>query len=140
MDHGWAWEGFGLYLNRELTGTRFTWFIQPSSDGKYNALRARLMSPNANWMNEALTMLSAADHPKLAVVLGTDVNKMGVAEMLYAYVFAAYLIEGRPDDAPELLRAIGSMQQPADQALQSVLHTSAAELDDRVQRWLSERK
>ena len=30
LKHGMLFEGLGLYLTRELIGTRLTWFVQPS--------------------------------------------------------------------------------------------------------------
>jgi hypothetical protein len=140
MNHGWAWEGFGLYLTREITGTRFTWFIQPAPGGKYNAMRARLMSPDANWMNEALTLFGSNEHPKLAALLENDVNKMGIEDMLCAYALAAYLLEGRPEEAPEILREIGLIKQTTAQAIQNVLHMDASQVEERLHRWLTERK
>lgn len=140
LNHGWAWEGFGLYLNREITGTRFTWFIQLAGGGKYNSMRARLMSPDANWMNEALNLLVSNDHPKFAALIENDVNKMGIQDMLYAYAFAAYMIEGRPQETPEMLREIGLANQPTSQAIRDVLHLDPAQVEERLQRWLAERK
>lgn len=49
---GWAFEGFGLYLTRELVGTRLTWFVRPSEylvAAEDNALQARLLDTRTNW-------------------------------------------------------------------------------------------
>jgi hypothetical protein len=140
MNNGWVWEGFGLYLTREITGTRYTWFIQASSGGKYNSLRAKLMAPSSNWMNEGLTLLGAADHPKFAGLVENDVNRMGIEDMLYAYVFAAYMLEGHPEETPEFLREIGQTKQPTAKAIQNVIHLDTSQLEERLHRWLSERK
>lgn len=140
MDQGWAWEGFGLYLNRELSGLRLTWFIQLNGADRINPLKARLMVPDANWMNEALTLLGSNDHPKFAALLENDVNTMGIADMLYAYAFAAYMLEGRPKDTPEILRRIGLKKEKTANAMQAVLHLSLTQIEERVYRWLSERK
>jgi hypothetical protein len=137
---GWAWEGFGLYLTREISGTRYTWFIPTSGAGKANTTRARLMQPDCNWMNEALTLLGTADHPKFAKVVENDVSKMGTDDMLFGYAIAAYLLEGRAKDAPEILRAIGSQGQPTSKAVESILHMDLTLLEERVHRWLTERK
>jgi hypothetical protein len=136
---GWAWEGFGLYLTRELTGTRYTWFISTGS-GKANTTRARLMQPDCNWMNEALTLLGNADHPKLAKAVELDVTKMGTDDMLLGYAVAAYLLEGRAKDGTDLLRAIGGDGIPTAKAVETVLHMDLTQLEERVHRWLSERK
>src|SRR5262249_34334171 len=72
FDHGWAWEGFGLYLNRELCGTRLTWFIQMGNSGKWETLRARLMVNESNWMNEAFNLLGQPDHPHFDKLLVND--------------------------------------------------------------------
>jgi hypothetical protein len=141
MNEGWAWEGFGLYLNRELCGSRLTWFIQVANGGKHNQLRKRLMMGDTNWMNEALTLLGTTDHPKFASMLDNDVNKLGLEEMLYAYAFTAYLIEGRPaSEVTELLTRIGSKKESSSDAVQRVLHLDLAGVEERVYRWLSERR
>jgi hypothetical protein len=140
MNNGWVWEGFGLYLTREITGSRYTWFIQLNKNGKYNSLRAKLISPTSNWMNEGLTLLNASDHPKFTALLDNDVNKMGIEDMLYAYVFAAYMIESQPEETTEFLHEIGQVRQSMTQAIQNVLHMNPDELELRLQRWLTERK
>jgi hypothetical protein len=93
FDAGWAWEGFGLYLTRELVGTRLTWFIQPDSGTKPDLLKARLLKPDANWINEAWELLKTPERPPFAAALDRELNAMKVPDVLYAYALAAYLIE-----------------------------------------------
>ena len=140
-DHGWAYEGFGLYLTREIVGTRLTWYVQPGSDpGDYQKnLRAKLLSSNTNWMNEAFEILGSERRPDLATVLGRDLNEMKVEDLLFSYVLAAYLIEGRPDQVGPLLKRIGAGADPG-MAIRQVLGLELDQLTARVQRWLSERR
>lgn len=140
MSAGWAWEGFGLYLNRELAGSRLTWFIQPDSAATPNPLRKRMLKSDSNWMNEAFVLLGQKDHPRFGAMLERDVNAMSVEDVLYAYAFAAYLLEGRPKDAPELLRHVGTGKETGPVAVQAVLHMDAIRLEERLLRWLSERR
>jgi len=140
LQHGWAWEGMGLYLNREIVGTRLTWFTQPGSASKPDALRKKLMTTDVNWMNEALTLLQAPQHPSLATVLERDVNTLTTEEMVLAYAFSAYLIEGRPKEAPEILRRVGTGNEKSSVVVPAVLKTDLAQLKSRFTRWLSERR
>jgi len=141
-DHGWAYEGFGLYMTRELIGTRLTWFVQPSQylrPADDRALRARLLLPGTNWINEANNVLQGDRRPKLSFVMGKTVNNLTTEDLLFSYVTAAYLLEGRPKETPELLRRVGAGTAPQ-QAVEDVLGMNVMELDARVRRWLTERR
>ena len=141
-DVAWVHEGVGLYMTRELVGTRLTWFVKPSEYLKpreEQALRARLLKPGTNWMDEAQRMLAREHSPKLAFVMGKRVDNMTPEDMLYAYVMAAYLLEGRPAEAPALLAKIGA-GTPSAVAVQEVLGIDVRQLDERVRRWLGERR
>lgn len=140
FDDGWAWEGFGLYLTRELAGTRLTWFIRFDGTGQFNTLRARLMQPETNWMNEARVLLESPGHPRFEALIENDLNAMGVEDMLYAYALAAYMIESRPAQTPELLRRIGAGREPTAVVLQELLALDLADLEERLLRWLCERR
>jgi len=137
-EHGWALEGLGLYLNREVCGTRFAWFTGAALDKK-NKLTTRLVQADANWMNEAFVLLSGPGRPDLEAGMEKDVSQVGVAEMLASYALAAYLLEGRPAEAPVLLERIASGTKPV-AAIREVLGMSVHELQERLVRWLSERK
>jgi hypothetical protein len=140
LDEGWAWEGLGLYLNRELVGTRLTWFIQMAANGPHKTLHKKLQNPATNWMNEALLLLQSPDHPKFAQMLERDVNAMSVEDMLYAYAFAAYLAEGRPKDLPQILRRCGGSRGTSAAAVETVLAMDLGSVEERLMRWLTERQ
>ena len=76
---------------------------------------------------------------ELATVLGRDLSTMGVEDVLVSYALAAFLVEGRPEATPVLLKAVGQNVPPAD-AIQSALGLTVPELQERLVRWLSERK
>ncbi|MEM7309673.1 MAG: hypothetical protein AAF682_23560 [Planctomycetota bacterium] len=140
--HGWAHEGFGLYLTRSIVGTRMNWFAMPSryvSQQKDAAFRAKLYHSDTNWMNEAHLMLQREQRPTVKSLLGKDVNTLGTEELLLSYVTAAYLIEGRPEAVPDLLRRIGAGENPA-AAIEAALGMNVLALDERIRRWLSERR
>ncbi len=139
--HGWVFEGFGLYLTREIAGTRLTWFVGPSSTldaQSEQELRDRLMEPTTNWMNEAFLILQAPGRPNLKKLLEKGVNELTPEDLLYSYVLAAYLIEAEAPHVPELLRTIGKGKSSV-LAIQAELKTQIPELEDRILRWLSER-
>ena len=137
----WIFEGFGLYLTREVCGTRLTWFCSGTGvagEGK-NSPRAKLMVASSNWMNEALQVLSKEPAPDLGKVLAKDMAAMGVDDLLVSYALAAYLIEGRPDSVASLLQSAGE-GKPAAEAVQATLGLTVPELQTRLVQWLKERK
>lgn len=139
---GWAFEGFGLYLTRELVGTRLTWFVRPSEylvKAEDNALQERLLDTRTNWMNEALKVLSKPKRPNLPIFLGKDVNQLTTEELLYSYVLAAYLLEAYPERIPKILRRIGEGESSVP-VLEQELGRPMAELPAHLLRWLGERR
>ncbi|MCE9595957.1 MAG: hypothetical protein K8S98_17345 [Planctomycetes bacterium] len=139
-DRGWAFEGFGMYLTRELTGTRMTWYTLPSkADPAQRELRNRLVASKANWMNDAHEMLEGPRKPDLREMLTKDVDALSIEDLLYSYVLAAYVLEARAPDAAKILRGLGSDEAP-ETVLATTLGFDLATTDRRVRRWLSERK
>lgn len=143
FDHqkcAWAWEGFGLYLTRELVGTHFTWYSTgpTSGDAESKELLGKLMMGDANWMNEAFQRSKRGKGTKIEALATRSIDKFGVDDVLTAYALAAYLLEGRADAVGPLYAAIGA--SGADKALAEVLQLSPAELDARLVRWMGERK
>ena len=59
--------------------------------------------------------------------------------MLVAYALAAYLIEGRPQEVPDLLARLGAGADPAS-AFKAALGLSLPDVQDRLTRWLQERR
>ncbi len=146
---GWVWEGAGLYLTRELCGTRLTWFISkaPADEDKaQQALRSVLLNSDTNWMNEALKLFDGETAPKLDQVMRRDPNDMTMQDMLASYALCAYLIEARPADAAKLFQRAGeNAQSPSAatdpvQAVKEILGLTIPELEDRLRRWLKERR
>jgi hypothetical protein len=139
--HGWAWEGLGLYLTRELVGTRLTWYVQPTGDEPADRknLRAKLLVSDTNWMDEAYKVMSGPKSPGLESVMQHNVNTMSVEEMLVAYALAAFFVEAKPAELPRLLHQIGSGVR-YDTAVQVALGMEVDRLEQRLRRWLEERR
>ena len=132
----------GVYLTRELVGTRLTWYVKPSEylvEEDDNALRARMLDTRSNWMNEALKVLESEERPNLALLLGRDVNQLTTEDLLYSYVLCAYLLEAEGDRFPRILTKIGE-GSPSVEVLEEVLELSLPKLEERVIRWLKERR
>jgi len=139
-DTAWAWEGIGLYLTRELVGTRLTWYIAGADeDTELARLRADLLVQEANWMNAAWQLLRGSRAPDLGDVMRQDTGAMGVDGMLASYALCAYLLEGRPRELIELLFRAGRGEDP-ETAVPEALGLSLEELSERLERWLSERR
>ena len=138
IDTGWAWEGLGLYLTRQLTGTRLTWYVD-TSDPEAQELRSKLGYADVNWMNEALQLLLAKQAAPFAEILARSVDEMEVSDVLVAYAFSAYLLEGWPEHADRVLQGIGA-GRPAPEVFGDVLGLDLASLEARFVRWLGERR
>lgn len=136
---GWVVEGVGLYLTRELIGTRATWFIPSAGKGAQSELRDYLKTPGSNWMNEGFQRLASDRAPQLGDVMTLELKAMSVEDMLMSYVLAAYCIEGRPKETPELLRMLGAGDSPS-VAVQGVLGMTLQQLQERVTQWLANRR
>jgi hypothetical protein len=102
VDTAWAWEGLGLYLTRELVGTRLTWYVRQTETGGTVAARGvqvdwtkKLQTPGTNWMNEGYRLLRARETLGLGAVLTRPLNKLTPEDLFVAYVVGAYLIEAR---------------------------------------------
>ncbi len=150
-DVAWAWEGLGLYLTREMIGTRMTWYITPARESETVATKKtgtdwmkKLLTPGTNWMNEGYRLVRASDAAGLAGTLMRPLNRMTPQDLFVSYVVAAYLLETEAARLPGLLRALaGSKGRPAQSlppAWQSVFSTEFGSLAPRLERWLGERR
>ena len=143
MHHGWAFEGLGLYMTRELIGTRYSWFVQPSKllDQPVDAsLRQKLLDENTNWMNTTYELLQDDKRPKLVDVCAKNVNQLTTEDLLMSYVTAAYLVEAQPaETSAAFFRAIGKNRK-AEDVSRELLGMNLEELADRVFQWLGERR
>ena len=137
--NGWAWEGMGLYLVYQLTGTRKTYFIdrQAYARTSQTTLWPKLQDPQTDWLVEGRALLAGAAAPGLEFLLGRSVDTMRDEDLLVAYVLSAYLLEGRPDDVPRILRRIGAGEHPV-RVFEDVMGFSVPVLEGRLRRWLDE--
>jgi len=141
--HGWAHEGLGLYMTRELIGTRLSWFVQPSKllDAQTDvSLRQRLLMEETNWMNTTYEMLRGHVRPKLAEVFAKSANDLTTEDLLLGYVTVAYLLEGVPPEASGRFLSQVGKNRPLEAASKEHLGMDLEELDARIFRWLGERR
>ena len=141
LRHGWASEGFGLYLVEAMVGTRLTWFkkkgryVEDEVVGGKEAFS--LESSELNWMVEGRKMLLAQNAPHLGALIGRPVGTMSPRDLLHAYLLASYLIEGRPTEVPVLLDAIGNGGNPT-KTFERVLGEALPNIETRLLRWVVE--
>jgi len=143
FDHqkcAWAWEGVGIYLTRELVGTRYTWYstAPASGDSETKDLLGRLMVADVNWINELYQRAKRGKAPSMAKLCAARIDAFGVDDVLASYALAAYLIEGRPTDLPKLMRSLSADGGLA--ALTALFDGDLSSGDARLVRWLSERR
>lgn len=136
----WAWEGLGLYLTRELVGTRYTWYSTGPSTGdpESKELLGKLMMSDVNWMNECFQRAKRNKSVKAAALCERKIDQFGVDDVLTSYALAAYLVEGQGQHLRAVLTGIGT--EGAAKSLSGVLQMDLDQLDRRLLRWLGERK
>ncbi len=141
IEHGWIYEGFGLFLTRALVRTRMTWVAQPSEAlaPEELALRQRLLDPESNWMDEAHQVLLAGHQTPLGELFKKGASELTTEDVLLSYALATYLLEARPEVVPDLFERIGGGRARA-QAFQEAVGTDLASFEKRLTRWLGERK
>ena len=142
VEHGWAYEGIGLYLTRSLVRTRLVWFAQPARNLDHEkdfALRRRLLDPETNWIDEANRLLQTGKAPPLAELLEKGVNDLTTEDLLFAYLLGTYVLEAQPEKATAILVSTG-LGKPSARAFEGALGMDLADFEPHLTRWLSERR
>jgi hypothetical protein len=142
VSHGWAFEGFGLFVTRSLVRTRMTWLAQPSAvlDPQQDlALRQKLLEPEANWMDEAHRLLLDGRFPALGELVKKPAGGLTTEDVLASYALATYLLEARPDAVGPMLAKLGRGTARL-QTLQEALGRDAESFERHLTRWLAERR
>ncbi|MDA1263605.1 MAG: hypothetical protein O2816_00840 [Planctomycetota bacterium] len=136
---GWAWEGLGLYLVYHMTGTRMTYFFDPQrySTNRATTIWPLLQAQETQWLAVARDQIGQQGFPSLEFLLGRSVDTMRDEDLLLSYALAAYLLEGRPDDVPRILRRVGAGEHPVT-VFEDVTGFAMPDLERRLQRWLQE--
>ena len=138
--HGWVWEGLGLYLAWHAVGTRLTFFVRLGAyvqDNQGPNLSKELRAEDADWYGLLADLLATDRPPKLAFLLGKDVNGMDERELLLAHGLAAWLVEARADVAPEIFGRVGLGENSA-RVLEEVLGMRLPQLERHLARWADE--
>ncbi len=142
VEHGWAYEGFGIFLTRSLVRTRMTWLAQPdelSGKGDGFELRQRLIDPETNWVDEGYQLLTGGRAPPLAELFEKSAHQLTTEDVLLAYTLATYLLEAQADKTPVLLGKLGR-GLPGARALSEGLGMEPEDFQRHLCRWLSERR
>lgn len=141
-DHGWVYEGFGLFLTRALVRSRLTWLAQPSKTlpaAEDMALRQRLLDPESNWMEEAHKVLTSSTPPRLVEMAKKGASELTTEEVLLANALVTYLLEVHPGEVARLLSRVGTGFSQLE-ALGDATGHAPDELERHLLRWLEERK
>jgi hypothetical protein len=141
VQHGWVYEGLGLYLTRALIRTRLTWLAQPSKvlDAQADMnLRNRLQDPETNWMDECLQMLNEGREPPLAQLFSRGGSELTTDDVLYSYTLATYMLETHPQALGPMLSRLGRGYSRA-AAFQEAVGMDLGAFEGHLERWLRER-
>jgi len=139
-EHGWAFEGVGLYFTHKVTGTHLTWFVSPSrymSARDDAAFREKLSKRDVDWLEEARILLKEEQLPKFFHVVGKNVNKLNTEDLLVCNAAVAFFVEGRPGALPRILKKLGR-GRTAHEVFLEELGMDLRQFDERLRRWLVE--
>lgn len=141
-EHGWLYEGFGLFLTRSLVRSRLTWLAQPSKtlpSAEDLVLRQKLLEPESNWLDEARKVMQAGHTTPLPELARKGASELTTEDVLCAYALASYLLEARPELVAALCTRVGR-GVPSTQALAEALALEPAAVPARLLRWMEERQ
>ena len=139
-EHGWAFEGVGLYFTHKVTGTHLTWFVSPSrymSARDDAAFREKLSKRDVDWLEEARILLKEEQLPNFFRVVGKNVNKLNTEDLLVCNAAVAFFVEGRPGVLPRILKKLGR-GRTAHEVFLEELGMDLRQFDERLRRWLVE--
>jgi len=141
----WIKEAALLYLAYQVTGTRLISSVsQVQSDyaqpkAEQPEYESRLGESGANWYDLGLKLMESKDKPEIHLLPGKDFNQLTKFDVLYGWCILAYLVEGHPTKAADVLGALGSEAGTAvDSVFLDTLGFDTRTLEQRVMRWLEE--
>lgn len=137
---GWAWEGLGLYATQTLLGTRLSWFLEERDyrgTQQEGALRPTFRG-NGDWLRLAHMRLTGRGGLRLPFLLPRQTAELGTEDLPVAFALAAYLVEGRPRELPELLARLALEAESPIPAFEQTLGMPLPVLERRLTRWLEE--
>ena len=129
---GWAYEGFGLALAELVTGSPEV------------ARNTGVFAGHWVWGDEktlwtaASALVRSGKAPALQSLLSEDIAAFTREDVLLAYAFARYLLEGQGASAGKLLGACGYDMRPAAVVLEEVLGRDLATVEARFTRWVTD--
>lgn len=138
---GWISEGFGLYVNQMVVGTRLSYLVIKSDyDREEDSDRARdIKDPNSDWFEMASEVLTDASPNRLVSTVGKGPNEMEADDYVLSYCLIAYLIEGHgPDVLEDILTVVGKEEMSGVQALEKFLEMPMPEIQKALHGWIDE--
>ncbi|PIE23757.1 MAG: hypothetical protein CSA62_06520 [Planctomycetota bacterium] len=139
--HAWIMEGMGLYISGLVCGTRLTWFVAPTRYAKRESTRwERAMKKDFDWLPPAKELIESKECPSLRNCFRRSLSSMNDKEVLLAFAFSAYLIEGRPEDVPWVIRGCVEAEKERErpQEIFDAMGLDEGEVNARFRRWLKE--
>jgi hypothetical protein len=136
---GALFEGVGLYLSWLVTGTRATFFVAPDRYGRLvESLAEKLADQKTDWLAEAAKLMERG--PWLDGLLRKEVHMMNGEDLVLAFAFAAWVLEGSLPATPGFLREAGAAEEGPEKLLPAHFRGDAPGLEARIRRWIVERK
>ena len=136
--NGWAYEGLRHYVAHRLLSTRTRSFVEKLEREPAGNASADAPPREDDWRAKSLTLLTGKGARDVARLFVLQSDEMQTEDVTLACALAAFLVEGRPRKAPELLRRI-AQDGRSDAAFEELLGFDAAQLNGRLIRWLEER-
>jgi hypothetical protein len=129
---GWVYEGFGLALAERVTGS-----ADVARTTSVLAGRWQLGEEKTLWQ-AARAGIASGQGPRLGELLGKELADYTREDVLLAYAFACYLLEGHGARAAQVLDRIGHSEDPCGEVLEQELGRGLATIEARFARWVAE--
>ena len=138
---GWLSEGFGLYINQLVLGTRYSYSITITEydDPSRPQTDREMADTEEDWLELAARILEDASPTLLAKTLGRNTTQMTADDIVLAYALVKYLREGYGRDAfASLCRKIGKEEVSSVVALEQFFDARIPEIQKKLLGWIEE--
>lgn len=138
---GWLSEGFGLYINQLVLGTRYSYSITITEydDPSRPQTDREMADTEEDWLELAARILEDASPTLLAKTLGRNTTQMTADDIVLGYALVKFLREGYGRDAlAGICKKVGKEEVSSVVALEQFFDARIPEIQKMLLSWIEE--